>query len=413
MRAPLRLIAGLAALSALAAARAGEDRHSWSIALDLDALSADAGPKLGAAPDADFARVAFVYDGRIRPTLNIHAVVDAVDDGPAGPGITEAYLSWQPVPRSPFRHTLRAGVFYPPLSLENTAPGWTSPFAGSFSAIDTWVGEELKTIGTEWRVSRAIGPRAAGRELGLIAAAYYGNDPAGALLSWRGFAVHSRQSRLGDGLVLPAVPQIQPGMMFATQAPATKPFVETDQAPGFYYGAEWRLGDRVRLAALAYDNHADPLTVQDGQYGWHTVFDHLGAELALPARLGLVVQRLDGTTAMGPVMNGAHVVDNAFTSYSALLTRRQDAHRWTLRYDDFEIRDRDTTPLDDNGESGHAVTAAYRYEPDASWSLGLEWVALTVSRPAFAYFNDPVEERERLFRLELRYRVGPGPAQRD
>jgi hypothetical protein len=408
MRIKLRLSTAFCGLLALAAANAQEDRHSWSIDLAVDALSAEPSARLSPAADPDFARAAFIYSGVIKPTLTVNAVVDAVDDGSSGLGVTQAYLSWRPVPRSPFRHAVRAGAFYPPLSLENTDPGWTSPYSGAFSALNTWVGEELRTIGGEWSVSRPIGPRAAQKEIRLIGAAYYGNDPAGALLSWRGFALHERQSRLGDAIDLPAVPQIQPGMLFRKQAPATKPFVELDHAPGFYYGAEWRLGRRVRLTGLKYDNHAEPTAFRHGQYGWTTRFDHVGAEIELPAGLGFVLQWMDGTTVMGPVVNGAHVVDNAFESCFALLTRKHGRHRWSLRFDDFDVADLDATPLDDNSESGDALTAAYRYELEASWSLGVEWLALDLTRPAETYFGRPASSRENLFRLEMRYRLQPG-----
>jgi hypothetical protein len=406
----------LYSLAMLGEAVAQDDRHQWSIEIELDVRTVDDSSKLAAASDSRFARVAFVYAGAIKPTLSVNAVIDAVDDGTSGVDITEAYLAWKPVPRSPFRHGVRAGAFYPPLSLENVGTAWTSPYSRSFSAINSWIGEELRTLGAEWNVSRALGPRSRQRELRFMAAAYYGNDPAGALLAWRGFALHERQSRLGDAITLPAVPQIQPGMMFEAQAPATEPFVETDHSPGFYYGAEWKLGRRVLLTALHYDNHADPLTLKDGHYGWTTRFDHVGAKLELPAGLGLIVQWMDGTTVMGPPIppapDGYHVVDAHFDSAFALLTKAHDRHRWSVRFDDFSIVDHDQIPLDDNSESGRALTAAWRYETDRGWSVGLEWVSLDVDRPAFAYFGRPESETENLVRFELRYRLWSDPARR-
>jgi hypothetical protein len=404
----------LALCSLLVAAGAGaeQDRHDWSIELDLGALTAGNSSKLAAAADTDFTRIALVYTGTIKPTLTVNAVVDLVDDGTPGIAMTEAFLSWQPVPRSPFKHQLRVGAFYPPLSLENSGPAWSSPYSISSSAINTWIGEEIRVVGSEWSVRRALGPRASQRSVRLIAAAYYGNDPAGALLSWRGFALHTRQSRLGDALVLPAVPQIQPGMLFGNQAPATEPFIETDHSPGFYYGAEWRLGRRVLLTTLRYDNHADPLTLRNGNYGWGTGFDHIGAKMELPGGFGLILQWLDGTTVMGPAFNGIHVVDNGFKSYFALLTKQHERQRWSLRFDDFTVADYDTTPLDANDESGRALTLAWHYESGSSWSVGVEWQALDVTRPAFTYFARPAAEGENALRVALRYRLRPGRPER-
>jgi hypothetical protein len=70
-------------------------------------------------------------------------------------------------------------------------------------------------------------------------AAIVGNDPAGSLLTWKGWSVHDRQSRFSDDLPLAPLPQIQPGMMFGAQDPYVEPFQEIDDEPGFYVNAEW------------------------------------------------------------------------------------------------------------------------------------------------------------------------------
>jgi len=415
---PMRFAHGaflaLTGLAACASVHAQETQHDWALELSFDALSDDAGDKLAADSGDGSFRVALLYTGEITPTLTIDAAADAVNDGTSGIDVTEAFLRWRPVPRSRIRHELRSGVFYPPLSLENTRRGWSSPYAASFSALNTWVGEELRAVGTEWSVSRSLGSPQRQRELGFVAAAYYANDPAGALLAWRGWALHHRQTRLDDALLLPSVPQIQPGMMFDMQAPATEPFVETDHAPGFYYGAHLKLGRRATVAALHYDNHSDPTSLKNGHYGWTTRFDHIGLQLELPAGLGLIVQWLDGSTVMGPVMSppaapGYHVVDNDFDAAFVLLTRKQGAQRWSLRVDSFSVDDNDRIPLDDNSESGDAITLAWRYEPDASWLVGAEWQTLDVDRPAFAYFGRPVSKNTNLARIEARYTLNRRP----
>ena len=110
-----------------------------------------------------------------------------------GIDILEGYLRYRPVSTSPLRWSVRAGAFFPLVSLENDEVGWTSGWTLTPSAINTWVGEELRTIGAEWSLRRSLGPRVRQREVRFIAATYYGNDPAGALLSWRGWALHRRQ----------------------------------------------------------------------------------------------------------------------------------------------------------------------------------------------------------------------------
>src|SRR5258705_9405197 len=58
---------------------------------------------------------------------------------------------YRPVSTSAFRWSIKAGAFFPPISLENTEIGWTSPWTLTPSAINAWVGEELRTIGLEGR----------------------------------------------------------------------------------------------------------------------------------------------------------------------------------------------------------------------------------------------------------------------
>ena len=62
------------------------------------------------------------------------------------------------MPQSAWRSNLKIGAFYPPISLEHRASGWTNPYTISSSALNTWVGEELRTIGVGVR-ARASGHR--------------------------------------------------------------------------------------------------------------------------------------------------------------------------------------------------------------------------------------------------------------
>ncbi len=75
-------------------------------------------------------------------------VADYVDDASGGVDLTEALLEWRPVPRSRNQQQLKIGAFYPSLSLENGDRGWQSPFTYSYSAINTWLGEEIRPFGS-------------------------------------------------------------------------------------------------------------------------------------------------------------------------------------------------------------------------------------------------------------------------
>lgn len=416
---PARLV--LVCSLVTAAAHADEGRHRWTFGLDVGSTApttpADAWTngglgKLRYDDSTGGLRLnrAFVeLESRLTPAWNARAVA-AYDDDARGVDVTEAFLEWHPIPRSRNRHELRIGAFYPPLSLENTEPGWSSPFTGTFSAVNSWIAEELRTLGAEWSLQRPVRHAGSPHTIELRAAVFAGNDPAGTLLAWKGWSMHDRQTRLGDELALARLPQIQPGTMFEKQAPVGEPFVETDDEAGYYVGAEWRLRRRALVALTHYDNRADPTSLREGQYGWRTVFDHLGVQVELPARVGLIVQWLFGTTAMGPAVGGAHLVDVAAESRFAMLTKDLNRHRVSVRYDEFETEDRDTTPSDSNAETGDAWTVAYRYAASRRLAVTAEWLTVDSTRPARAYFGAAERVTERM--LSLRVRLGLGPQAR-
>jgi hypothetical protein len=410
------MLAALLTTSSLALAQG--DRHVWNVRIDLDSAlpSTDVPSWLhGSAGKLRYderhdglgvGRVLVDYDGRLKPTWFTRITGDYVDDGDRGFDLTEAFVEWRPVPKSPNRQRLKLGAFFPELSLENRDRGWTSPYSISPSAINTWIGEEVRTLGAEWSLTRSLGAVRPSQEIKLIAAAFLGNDPAGTLLAWKGWSVHDRQTRLNEILPLPPLPQIGPGALFERQAVQAEPFIETDDRPGYYVGAEWRPNRRTLVAAMHYDNHADPLSVRRGQYGWTTRFDHFGAQLELPADLGLIVQWLEGTTVMGPIVGSARVVDTAFRSYFVLLTRRVHKHRVSLRFDEFSVTDRDETPLDANGESGHAWMLGYTLDHSARLAVKAELLGIETSRPAWAYLGLPTRATERILQTQLTLRFG-------
>src|SRR5580700_5713340 len=65
----------------------------------------------------------------------------------------QAYLIFKPLPRSSTRFRARIGYFYPPVSLENDAPVWGVTNTITPSAINSWIGEEVKVAGAEATIS--------------------------------------------------------------------------------------------------------------------------------------------------------------------------------------------------------------------------------------------------------------------
>ena len=380
--------------------------RSW-LAGGLDKLRFDAGTdglRLGAA----------LVDGRARftPTLSGHVTLAAYDDLGAAIHATEAYLQFAPVPASALRFQARLGAFYPPVSLENSGVGWTSPYTVSFSAIDSWLGEELRTVGAEVQLADMGAFRGSANDFSLTAAAFRFNDPAGAILAWRGWALHDRQTGLFEQLPLAPLPVFLPGgEYYPVQGQYDEPFLELDGRDGWYGAAEWKRLDRSRLRFLHYDNRGDPTVVVGGQWVWRTRFDHLGWQLRLGPHFEVLAQALRGDTRMdgyeGPL------VDNRFWALYGLASYARGAQRATLRYDRFGVTDEDSTASDPNAEQGFACTAAYFYTPSPErlgWlaagglRFGAELLVVDSRRPARELLGESPHRRETSFQLSAQWR---------
>jgi hypothetical protein len=406
----------LAAALAAGQAWAQSDRHQFYVDASAGYVSSstDLGPwtegALGKLRHVDDGVTAFrlfgEYHGRITPTLRTRIVADYVEDASGGLDLTEAVLDWRPVPRSRNQQQWRFGAFYPAFSLENGDRGWQSPFTYSYSAINTWIGEEIRPFGAEWSLRRRLEGFRSAHELKAFAAAFYGNDPAGTLLFWRGWSLHDRQSRLNDELEIPPRPN-------TTRPQQLVPFMETDHRPGFYGGLEWRYGRRALMQIARYDNRTDPYSFRDGQWGWGTDFNHVAVQVGLPADFGVIFQWMDGTTEWltAALPNGTRLpmseyVSDRFQSRFVLLTRKLGARqRLALRYDTFSTERPAAVPMLDS-DDGHAWTVSYRIEPTARFSGGVEWLRIDSRRDLWPlFYNTAPEQTEDQLRLQLSYRL--------
>lgn len=343
------------------------------------------------------------YSGRLADTVATHIVAEAFDDSRNSRlGLTEAYLQWRPVPVNALRAQMRVGMFYPNLSLENGEPGWSNEFLSSFSAINSWIAEELRTVGAELDVQRNLSMMGRRVRVRLTGSVFWNNDPAGGLLAWRGWSLHDRQSRWGEKLALAELPALQEGSVFEAQAANIEPFEELDGDAGYTFGLQLRTGQGFLLQASHYDNRADPLALENGQYGWDTRFDHVGLRMRLPGEVVLVSQWMSGSTQMGPLADNLHAVDMKFSSSFVLLSRSWHGRQISLRYDDFETVDRDQTPMDTNAESGFGFTIGYRQPLGERAQILAEWLSVSARRNARMYFGAPLRAREDRLTLSIR-----------
>ncbi len=327
----------------------------------------------------------------------IHVKADSQQHQPVD--VIEAFLRYKPVPKSDFRYEARIGAFFPPISLENKGIAWTSPYTITSSAINSWVGEELKTLGAEFTVSREFEDF----DLSLTGSAFTANDPAGTLLAWRGWALHDREAGLFEQLPLAPIRTIEPGGEIERQAPWVEPFHQIDTRIGGYAGItvdHYALG---RLSVLYYDNQSFDRAFDGFQCAWDTYFVSAGYENELPGGVELISQMMIGNTSMGTRPLLGSKVNNDYWSIFTLLSKRVGKHRFSFRYDHFEVADDDLTGDDLNQENGNAWTAAYVLRPFRKQRLTLEVLHVDSKRPEREFLNLPVRARETTIQASYRF----------
>lgn len=359
------------------------DRHSFTGAADLSVVATNGelpswlyrgNGKLRFDDDHQGLRLshAFLeYRGRLAPTWFAHAVLNANDTVAEKLDLTEAYLEWRPLPRSAWRARSRLGFFYPRLSLENGGPGWSSPYTLSASAINTWIGEELRTLGADLRLTRDL-LRWPGQQLSIDGGIFYGNDPTGALLTWRGWASHDRQTGINGRLPTPAVSAIEAWDPGGNPIPTLKPFQEIDHRPGYYAGGEWRWQQRMLFRYMHYDNRADPEARDGEDYAWETIFEHVAIQISMPWEFGLLGQWITGSTKMGKDLGPWRVQDVDFDSRFVLLTRPFGRHRLSARYERFDLQPYNDPAGLTNQDRGDATAIAWLYAPRRQLQIGAE-----------------------------------------
>lgn len=294
-------------------------------------------------------------------------------------GVSEASLTYRPLPFAGQRIRVKFGAFRPPISFEHTGDGWSTQYTILASALNSWIGEEVGALGTEVRIGPDVGADPTAWQWDVFGAGFFGNDPAGTLLAWNGWSFWQGQTRWGDRIRLPDLP------IFAVaehQDPRVEPYLETDGDPGFYVGGTLERYQQFRLRVMYWDNRADPNSRNNGQWGWHTRFTSVAFQATLPWNVGFIAQWLGGSSDTWDVPGFGAVVDMDFDASFAELTKSFHSQYLTIRYDDYGVDDHDAIPIDTNNEDGHAYTASYGWNITPHWRINLERVWIRGYRDA-------------------------------
>jgi len=315
--------------------------------------------------------------------------------------IMEGYLTFIPPRRGNTNFAFKAGLYWPEISLEHATGGaWSTVYTITPSAINAWVGEEVKVIGAEATLYQTIGSQ----DISLTAGAFGFNDTSGTLLSFRGWALHDIKNTLFGQFQLPP----QNAFIARVQEPVTRSILEIDDRVGFYGRAEWRPTPGLMANVFYYDNRGDPEAfTQSLQWGWRTRFWNVGVVADLGPSTRLIAQGMTGTTQMGfiPANATRYWVDTRYRSVFALLTHQFEQVAVSGRIELFDTNERGSrmNPAEEN-EDGWAATLAGRLPVIDHLTLFVEALHIESTRGARARAGLPAKESQSMLQAALRFR---------
>lgn len=281
---------------------------------------------------------------------------------------------------------LRAGQFFLPTSRENTDRLWSSPYTISFSALNSWIGEEVRPIGTELQWQHLTSTSV----ITFAGGAFRGNDTMGALLGWRGWSIGNHLAVTNEVLPLPPLP------FFPNQRDGSKPIGrDLDGRSGWTARMRVSLPERAMVQLAHLDNRGDRKLYR-GEYSWQTQFNVLSGEIDGQHGTTLASEYGWGSTGMGSAPHA--FVDLDFYAADVLLSQTFGRNRVSARIDVFGTTDRDHSFAEVNSESGRAWTFAWFYNVRPPLRLGVEFANIAAQRSSMPNTDG------RTFTVEARYR---------
>lgn len=332
-------------------------------------------------------------DWRITGDLGAVGVVRAEPYTPSVVDAEEVYLRYAPKLSDDFGLQVKAGAFFPTISLENDDLGWASPYTLTSSAINSWIGDELRTLGSEatlrWNTSDF-------GTVSLIGAVTCCNDEAGILMADRGWTFNDRPIGLFERVRLPAQTLIS--QRAASSYGRTGMFDEIDGRVGWYAGATWQMPVWGKLSVLRYDNEGDPMDRSSRDAAWDTRFWSVGYRNSF-GPLTILAQALRGDTVIaGPTF----VSHTKFQSLYGLASYDWESWRFSIREDLFATRRANATN-NTWSEDGDAFTAAVSYAPRDWLRLTGELIAMDSRRGEYVPAGLGLNRTDTQFQFSTRF----------
>lgn len=142
-------------------------------------------------------------------SLELEAVLNHTQIPESFTNFSQLSLRYRPLWSPKYRWQFRAGMFYPQLGFENPDIGWLSPYNYTNSAISSWIGEEVRILGGEAKVTFPGRIRKSPHTFSLVGSFYKSNDTVGTLLSWRGWGFHDKQALYNEKINFAYLPSLQ------------------------------------------------------------------------------------------------------------------------------------------------------------------------------------------------------------
>lgn len=331
---------------------------------------------------------------RITPELLAVAVARIEPQQKTFFDLLESYVRYQPASETRWRWSARAGAFFAPFSLENTEIGWSPYWTVTPSAINSWFGDELRTVGAEFTLEW----HGDAGTLTMMGSGFGVNDPAGVIMADRGWSMDDRPTGLFDHLREPDATLL---LHSDTPPDRTPIFKEFDTRIGWYAGASWDDLRQWHLELIRYDNRADPGAHEDDYFAWHTRFWDAGFSHHIDA-FTVIAQALTGSTTITPSPSFSSTTD--FDSAFLLLGWERDVWRVAARGEVFHTKTRNTfggAPA--ISENGYALTAAVSWLPRDWLKLTGELISLKSKRGERATVGLDPQQTETQFQLSAKF----------
>ncbi len=245
----------------------------------------------------------------------------------------------------------RGGLFWLPTSLENVDPLWNSRYTISNSALNSWIGQEVRPISVDLQFAPNF-------YFSLGATAFRGNDTMGSALASRGWTIGNRLSVYDE--VIASVPD------------TTRPIgPDTDHRIGDSGRIRFQIPERALLQLTHIDNRARLLVKAAPETPWRTKFDVVGAQLGTTGPTTVVAEWASGSTELG-FPRGSFTMD--FDTVYLLLSQKRGPSRWSARIERFTTNNHRRPANDVNRERGSALTLSYLRDSSNSLRTGIEYV---------------------------------------